>query len=83
MHLHIFLISTNTDFEVMNMEPISFGTDDNFGVKVLPAIFLDNNGIDIEHGQLTQSELEAVARVRDQFHSKEDLRDFVRGLRER
>lgn len=65
------------------MEPISFGTDDNFGVRVLPALFLDNKEIDAEHGQLTQSELEAVARVRDQFHSKEDLRNFVRGLREK
>lgn len=65
------------------MEPISFGTDDNFGVRVLPALFLDNKEIDAAHGQLTQSELEAVARVRDQLHSKEDLRNFVRGLREK
>jgi hypothetical protein len=67
----------------MNMDPISYGTDDNFGVRILPVLFLDNNGVDASQGQLTPSEREAVARVQDQFHSKEDLRNFVKGLREK
>lgn len=64
------------------MEPISFGTDDNFGVRVLPALIWGDDEFSAEYGQLSRSELEAVARVRDQFHSKEELRDFVKGLRE-
>jgi hypothetical protein len=63
------------------MEPISIETEDAFGVRVLPALFMDNKEIDASHGSLTKSELEAVARVQDQFHSKEELIQFVRGLR--
>lgn len=63
------------------MEPISFETEDAFGVRVLPAIFLNSSG-DSSLSNLTQSEREAVERMKDQFHSKAEVRDFIKGLRQ-
>lgn len=81
MKLHILFEFTDTDYEVMiNMEPISTGTDDAFGVRILPAIFMRSSG-DASLSNLTQSEREAVDRVKDQFHNDAELRDFIKGLR--
>lgn len=62
------------------MDPITGSTNSFFGASVIPAIIMrDSDGALL--GDLTQSELEAVDRVKDQFQSEAELRDFVKGLR--
>lgn len=68
-------------FEVINTEPISLQTDNIYGAQVMAAILLTDNEIDNYLKGLNASEYEAVMRMKDTFHSRNDVERFVNGLR--
>ncbi len=62
------------------MEPISLQTEDVFGVQVMPALLFSDNAMGNYLNGLNSSEYEAVMRMKDTFHSRDDVERFVNGL---
>lgn len=63
------------------MNPVSFAPGTVYGLIPIIIPIENNQYYDIFYGTLTASEQEAVERVRDQFHSKAELKAFIKGLR--
>lgn len=62
------------------MEPISMQTEDIFGVQVMPALLFTDNDMGNYLNGLNASQYEAVMRMKDTFHSRDDVERFVDGL---
>lgn len=62
------------------MEPISLETEDIYGVQVMPALLFTSNNMSSYLSGLNASEYEAVMRMKDTFHSREEVERFVSGL---
>lgn len=67
--------------EVINTELISLQTDDIYGVQVMAVVLLKDNDMENYLNGLNASEYEAVMRMKDTFHSRDDVKRFVNGLR--
>ncbi|ABX44180.1 hypothetical protein [Lachnoclostridium phytofermentans] len=62
------------------MEPFLSQTDNVYGGQIMPVLLFSDNSMDEYLNGLNSSEYEAVMRMKDTFHSRDDVERFVNGL---
>ena len=62
------------------MDPFLSQSNYVYGVPLMPALIFSDNSMDDYLNGLNSSDYEAVMRMKDTFHSREEVERFVNGL---